>query len=274
MRNNQRRTGRARRSSPAPPKQELAFAVPTEFVELPSRGEYYPEDHPLHKQETIEIKFMTTKEEDILSSQALIKKGLAVERFLQSIVGEDIDVSTLLLGDRSAILIAARISGYGSEYNVNINCSSCGAGSELMYNLHDTRIEDKCFDKKYLKKEGVTFNEETQTFDITLPASGVVVGLGLIDGYAERDLKDTKQENETMVTDMLSAIVVKVNDNMDEDYISEFISVMPARDSKHIRKIYPQLVPNVRLISEVICEHCLYKEELEVPLTAEFFWPK
>jgi len=120
MRNNQKRLRRAPRAEAVTSAQatpSLGFVSPTEFVELPSRGEFYPEDHPLHKQETVEIKFMTAKDEDILSSQALLKKGLAIDRLLESLMVLDVDARTLLLGDRNAMLIAARISGYGSEYN-------------------------------------------------------------------------------------------------------------------------------------------------------------
>ena len=126
MRNNQRRLGQKPSPGPSSPAAQanLAFAVPTEFVELPSRGHFYPEDHLLHNQETVEIKFMTAKDEDILSSQALLEKGLAVERLLDSLLVQDIDPSTLLVGDRSAILIAARISGYGEEYDVDQRCKN------------------------------------------------------------------------------------------------------------------------------------------------------
>ena len=88
----------------------FSFVVPTEFVELPSKGKYYPEHHPLHNQETIEIKHMTAKEEDILTSRALLKKGIALDRLLDSvIINNKIKASQLLVGDRNAILIATRI---------------------------------------------------------------------------------------------------------------------------------------------------------------------
>ena len=121
MRNNERRLGpKTTKGDDAPVAavSQMAFAVPTKFVELPSEGEFYPKDHPLYKQKTVEIKFMTAKEEDILSSQALLKNGLAIDRFLESILVQDIDPKSLFVGDRGAILIAARISGYGTEYKV------------------------------------------------------------------------------------------------------------------------------------------------------------
>ena len=116
-----RRKNSSRTSSPdieAPPTMEasplannsvFSFATPTEFVELPSRGVFYPETHPLHDTEVVEIKHMTAKEEDILTSEALLKNGLALNRLLQSvIVNKSIDPESLLIGDKNAVLMAVR----------------------------------------------------------------------------------------------------------------------------------------------------------------------
>ena len=127
MRNNQNRLAGPPGPSPASHHvpvavhPSLSYSVPTEFVELPSKGMFYPEGHPLAGQETIEIKFMTAREEDILASEALIKNGLVLERLLESImVDSNIDPKSLLIGDRNAIMVAARISAFGQEYETNI----------------------------------------------------------------------------------------------------------------------------------------------------------
>tara|TARA_R110000824_G_scaffold100088_5_gene237942 strand:- start:11959 stop:12795 length:837 start_codon:yes stop_codon:yes gene_type:complete len=278
MRNNQRRSGRrpgATQPSSPPPTAELAFAVPTEFVELPSRGKFYPPDHPLHNQKTVEIKFMTAKEEDILSSEALLKSGQAVDRLLENILVLDIDPGTLLVGDRSALLIAARVSGYGAEYIVKHLCKSCVSREEINFDLNNATIIDDCFNDHSLEEKGVVYNPDTQTFDVTLPTTGVCVGMSLIDGYAERDtlLDDSDQRKESLVTSTLLAFLTKVNDNMDPNYVYEFVEVMPAKDSKFLRDLYPKLVPNIRLLHEFACKSCYSKEDMEVPLTAAFFWP-
>ena len=115
---------------------QLSFAVPTEFVELPSGGAYYPEDHPLHKQETIEIKYMTAKEEDILNSAALLKNGTAIDRMLQSVImNKEIKIHELLIGDKNALTIAARIAGYGSDYAVKLTCPSCFKSTDTSVDL-------------------------------------------------------------------------------------------------------------------------------------------
>ena len=104
---------------------QFNWSVPTEFVELPSKGKFYTPGHPAHNVEAIEIKYMTAKDEDILSSQALLKKGLAIDRLLENIIVVDIDPRELLVCDRNAIMIAARISSYGQEYNASTFCVGC-----------------------------------------------------------------------------------------------------------------------------------------------------
>lgn len=277
MRNNQRRSGLGQRPQPAPvvtPTADLAFAVPTEFVELPSRGEFYSEDHPLHKQETVEIKFMTAKDEDILSSQALLKKGLAIDRLLSSLLVEDIDSRTLLVGDRSAILIAARASGYGKEYDVEYSCTGCAEKSEINFNLEDSTITGECFSHEFLANEEVIFNEQTATFDVNLPATGVQVGLRLLTGAKEKEFSRGGINEDNLITSMLAAFLVKVNDNLDKNYVRDFINVMPVKDSKYLRDLYPKLVPKIRLIHYHTCTSCYLQKDVEVPLTAEFFWPE
>ena len=275
MRNNQRRLGAtARPQAPsAPPAQSgLAFAVPTEFVELPSRGEYYSEDHPFYKQEAVEIRFMTAKDEDILSSQALLKKGLVIDRLLESLIVADVDASSLLIGDRSALLIAARISSYGDEYNVMYTCPKCLTKNEVNFDLKQGKISDLCFDEEHLKENEITYDPETLTFDLTLPVSGVTVGLALIDGETEKQF--TEDDQDSLITTMLSIFLVKANGETDPDQVYSFIESMPARDSKYVRDIYPTLIPSFQLLHEFQCTACLYIEETEVPLSADFFWPK
>tara|TARA_R110002110_G_scaffold24366_1_gene91435 strand:- start:1181 stop:2008 length:828 start_codon:yes stop_codon:yes gene_type:complete len=275
MRNNQRRTGQHPDSTPSSssPKTQMAFTTPTEFVELPSCGEFYSEDHPLYKQETIEIRFMTAKDEDILTSEALLKKGLAVDRLLENLLIEDVDPSTLLVGDRSALIIAARISAYGSEYKVSIRCKECFTINEILFDLKTASLRETCFDKEFLREEGISFNKETQTFDLVLPTSGVTVGLKLLDGKAEKKLSE-KDNDKNRVTSLLSMFLVKVEESADFDTVMDFVDAMPAKDSKYLRSILPKLTPAVDLLQMHRCENCLHLEEMEVPLSAGFFWPE
>ena len=119
----------------------FSFVVPTEFVEIPSQGKYYSQNHPLANQDTIEIKQMTAKEEDILTSRTLLKKGVALERVLESIIlNKAIHPDSLLVGDRNALIIAARVSAYGNEYNTTVTCPECGTSQEYGFDLNHANI--------------------------------------------------------------------------------------------------------------------------------------
>ena len=134
MSRNKQRIGASQPDTSSPPPSVMqeggsgfSFVVPTEFVELPTGGRFYGEGHPLHGQDSIEIKQMTAKEEDMLTSRTLLKKGVALDRVIQSlIVDKRIDPDSLLVGDRNAIIVAMRVSGYGGEYNTTVACPACG----------------------------------------------------------------------------------------------------------------------------------------------------
>ena len=126
--------------SPAPAASSggpaFSWSVPTEFVELPSQGIFYPAGHPLAGQKTVEIRYMTAKEEDILTSRSLLKEGVALDRMLQNIlVNSAIDISSLLVGDKNALLVAARRTGYGPEYETRVACPACDTSQEYSFDI-------------------------------------------------------------------------------------------------------------------------------------------
>ena len=154
-RNNQDRTGAPQPDAPAPPppvvenntQDIFSFINPTEFVDLPSKGELYTEAHPLYGVESLEIRHMTAKEEDILTSEALIKKGIALDRLIDSlIVDKRVKSSNLLLGDKNAILVAARVTGFGPEYTVSLTCPQCGEDESQTIDLTALPIKEVSVD--------------------------------------------------------------------------------------------------------------------------------
>ena len=252
----------------------LTFTTPTEFVELPSGGDYYPEGHRLHGEQTVEIKFMTAKEEDILTSKTLIKQGVALERLLKSvIVDKSIDPSTMLTGDRNALLIAARKSGYGEEYNAKINCPSCNSVNEIVYNLDEVEAITPSED------EEVKWKSEGNML-VALPLSKLEVEAKLLTGKEEMHLsrmqesKRKKKLLETSMQDVLKSMIVSVNGDNSAEILKLFISRVPARDIKHLREVYKRNTPNVEMNHDFECENCNYGTVLEVPFTVEFFWPR
>ena len=253
----------------------FSFVVPTEFVELPSEGRFYPPNHPLHGESSIEVRQMTAKEEDILTSKTLLKKGIVIDRLLQNIiVDKRIDADHLLIGDRNAIIIAARVSGYGNEYKTAIGCPRCTASQEYVFDLNTAAIYGGGTDKP----EEVVDNEDG-TFDVVLPKSGVTATFRLLTGFDERRLltgleADKKQKiHERNITRQILNIVVAVNGDSSSDALNYLVQNIPSSDSRHLRLAYRRAAPNVDLTQEFECVECGYESELEVPLSADFFWP-
>lgn len=253
----------------------FSFVVPTEFVELPSEGRFYPPNHPLHGESSIEVRQMTAKEEDILTSKTLLKKGVVIDRLLQNIiVDKRIDADNLLIGDRNAIIIAARVSGYGNEYKTAIGCPRCTASQEYVFDLNTAAIYGGGTDKP----EEVVDNEDG-TFDVVLPKSGVTATFRLLTGLDERRLltgleADKKQKiHERNITRQILNIVVAVNGDSSSDALNYLVQNIPSSDSRHLRLSYRRAAPNVDLTQEFECVECGHESELEVPLSADFFWP-
>jgi|1_EtaG_2_1085319.scaffolds.fasta_scaffold00189_5 hypothetical protein len=289
MRNNEKRLGvnqgqslpedaaAATQTAQQPAAPGLSFVVPTEFVELPSSGRFYPEDHPLHNKEVVEIKYMTAKEEDILTSTSLIKRGLAIERLLANIlVDKKIDTQSLLAGDRNAILVAARASGYGKVYETSIGCPSCGDVSNHVFDLGKSSLMQRCFDEEFLKEKEIELSDNI--FYVTFPKTQVRVGVKLLTGKDEVYLMNVKKkrkssDSETAVTDQLSSMIVSLNNETDSWNIRRFIEALPISDSQYVRNTYKQIVPNLDLTQTFSCMRCGHVQDMEVPFNTEFFWP-
>jgi len=255
----------------------FTFVVPTEFVELPSEGKFYFEGHPLCGHDSIEIRQMTAKEEDILTSRTLLKKGVALDRVLQNLIKDKrIKADSLLVGDRNAIIIAARISGYGNEYNTSVTCPSCEESQRYVFDLNDTNVyrgEDR-------DELDVTSNGDG-TFKVKLPKTRVEVDFRLLTGSDEKGMTSSMNNNrkrktktyEKNVTRQLSSIVIAVNGDDSLEARQYLIDNIPSMDSRHLRLAYRLSTPNIDLTQNFECSECDYEQDMEVPLTADFFWP-
>jgi len=253
----------------------FSFVVPTEFVELPSKGKFYPLGHPLHNQESVEIRQMTAKEEDMLTSRTLLKKGIAIDRVLESlIVDKRIDPDSLLIGDRNAMIIATRVSGYGNEYNTTVACPACSAQQKYSFDLNDANI----FYGEPTVERGIIDNGNG-TFNTTLPRTQVSVTFRLLTGRDEKNLlsgveSDKKQKvTEKSVTRQILSIVTAVNGDSSSQAINYLVQNIPSIDSRHLRMMYKVVAPNVDLTQSFQCEECTHEQDMEVPLSADFFWP-
>ena len=285
MRNNEMRTG-AKQSADstaaveatAPETQvmsPLEFVTPTDFVELPSKGVGYPDGHPLKGKEVLEIKYMTAKEEDILTSQALLKKNLALERFLESVIlDKSVNPKDMLVGDRNAVLVSARASGYGESYDTNVACPSCGAKSDESFDLANPHIHNGGCEGL----EGVSATENG-TFIMTAPLTKFKVELKLMTGVDENYISHMMTSNkrhkmpESNMSIQYGRMIKSVQGHTDKKIIDHFLKEAPARDMRAIRKVYQKISPDVKVSKEFECQSCGHFQELEVPFGADFFWP-
>lgn len=265
----------------SPPNQimeessDFSFVVPSEFVELPSQGRLYPEGHPLHNQATIEIKQMTAKEEDMLTSRALLKKGIAIDRVLQSLVRDNrIQANKLLVGDRNAIMIAARISAYGNVYSTSVTCPACSTSQTHSFDLNLVQSYDGT---SLTEAEGVI--NSNGTINTMLPRLGFNVTIRLLNGEDEASYikrLETQRKNrqaESAISAQLHQVIVAVNGNSDRNLINQLIENLPSMDVRHIQYVLKMATPNIDLTQHFECQECDFEQEMEVPLSADFFWP-
>ena len=284
-RNNDQRSGAKKKSTtpaaiaaPSSQNQPFSFVVPTELVDLPSKGEFYPEGHPLHGKDVIEIRHMTAKDEDILTSKSLLKKGVAIDKLLKSvIVDKSIDPNSLLVGDKNALLVATRASGYGVEYKTDVQCPNCGTRNRFEFNISDPQVfspSDEFFEEENIERG------PDGTFVLDLPRSKVCVTIRLLNGYDEKKLAERIKQRrkarmpESNATEQFRLIITAVNGDESKSSINQFISMMPALDSKYLRSLYKRLNPNIDLTQEFCCSECDFEGPMEVPFTADFLWPK
>jgi len=254
----------------------MQFVAPTELVDLPSKGKFYPESHPLHNKETLEIRHMTARDEDILVNKSYIQKGIVLDKLLESvIIDKNITVSSLLGGDKSAVLVATRITGYGSEYETKVACPSCGDVNDFSFDL----IESCAITTPEIS--GLEYEQTNNgTFLISAPKTKASVEIKPSTGYDEESIAKTnkmRQKNglpELGLTDVMMSYMVSVNGNSDRSHINSYVESMPAMDARFVRSSYAKLMPSVDLAQQFTCYSCSYEQEMEVPFTSDFFWPK
>lgn len=280
MRNNEERIGTQKNIHQPEPilnnqqnqQLNLNFISPTEIVDLPSQGMFYPEDHPLKQKTSIEIKQMTAKEEDILTNRSLLKKGVALERLLESlVVDKSINPLDLLTCDRNAIFLSARISAYGRSYSTQVVCPACEKKSKYSFDLLE-KIE---IDEEQKNKMQVSV-DSNGLFKIELPSTKWVVECRSLNGHDEKKLLNANQQSKDQFTllEQLKLFVVSIQGATDPAILKQALENLPANDSRFLRKQYDSIVPSLQLEGTFVCKDCDYEEVLEVPLTAEFFWPK
>lgn len=239
---------------------------PSEVIDLPSEGRLYSEGHPL-KDGKIEIKYMTAREEDILTSQNLIKKGLVVDKLLDSLIlTEGVKSDDLILGDKNAVMVAARILAYGPEYVCDIPNPQGGTITQT-FNLAEC---------PFIKlPDGITKNK----FEVDLPISKKKITFKLLTGKEENviieELKASKKIGSDVspeLTTRLRHTITSVEGDESQSTINNFVQNLLARDSMYLRKQIKNVTPDIELSQEVEIEGESVK--VDIPMTVGFFWPE
>ena len=268
-RNNEERTKTRRQQQNAvDPAAILNFVAPTEFVELPSKGIGYPQGHPLYDEKTIEIRFMTAKDEDILTSKSLLKKGLAVDRLIGNLlIDKTLKAEDILISDRNAIILAARSSAYGHIYETKVQCPSCNNSQRMSFDLSDGRITEPVFPDNVVELENGHYMYETEF-------SKMKVEMRLLTGRDENIMfKAINSNNDAAMSTQMKLFIVGVNGHKHPNIIEHFVNNVPAFEARSLRKTFSDLTAMVEVKEQFICDSCGFEQEMEVPFNADFFWP-
>ena len=255
-----------------PDKQKAQF--PTEIVSLPSKGALYSKESSLSKGE-IEIKYMTAREEDILTSPNLIRRGIVIDKLLESlVVDESINLDDILIGDKNALMVSARVLGYGKNYEFETNCPSCSERNQDSIDL--TTLKDRKVDHSIFKNG---LNE----FEFKLPSSKRTITFKLLTQRDEREVDNelkalkkisAKSSVESEVTTRLKKALLSVEGDTDRTKVNSFVeNEFLSRDSMAFREHLGNITPDVDMTYIFTCEFCNYDEEITVPMTLQFFWP-
>jgi hypothetical protein len=247
---------------------------PTEIIPLPSRGFLYPEGHPL-AEGVIEMKYMTAREEDILTSQNLIKQGVVLDKLFESLIVTPVNYGDLFVGDKNAIMVASRILGYGKDYVVEID-DPFSPGNKQKVTIDLTQIEHKEVDYSL-------FESRKNEFDFTLPNSKRTVTFRLLTHDVEKQIQaEIKSMNKTLVrsgidkelTTRLKHIIIAVDGEGGRATINDFVdNQLFALDSRALREYIRQISPDLDMTFTFISETTGEVKEMDIPMEVSFFWP-
>jgi hypothetical protein len=239
------------------------FKFPTEVIDLPSKGLLYPKDSPLASGK-LEMKYMTAKEEDILTNQNYIQKGIVIDKLLQSLIVDKIDYNQLVTGDQNAVMIAARILGYGKDYEFTYG------GEKQVVDL--TTLEDKVFDESLI-------TPHVNEFSYTLPFSKTEITFKILTVGDEdkirqelAGLKKINKEANPELSTRLKYIISSVGGVREPGAIRSFVdNQLLARESRALREYIKQVQPDINLT--VSATFGGVEEDITLPINVSFFWP-
>jgi hypothetical protein len=247
---------------------EKQYDFPTEVLDLPSEGKVYPKDNPLSSGR-ITIKLMTAKEEDILSSTNLIKKGVVLDKLFESIIVDSVNPKDIIIGDKNAILLATRVLGYGPEYGFSFYSSK--KGDYVNVNMDLTQVKTKDVDLSL-------FNNKNEFEYITPHGKNKIVFKILTHGDEndiDKEVEALKKLNKDLSSDIttrLRYMIKSVDGNSEVGHITRFVNNMRALDSRAFRQHVKEISPDMDMTYTHTHEDGEV-EEAPITLGVSFFWP-
>ncbi len=253
-------------------KSDFGFEIPVETVPLPSAGRVYPPHSSLHGRELVEIRSMTAREEDILTSRAFLKKGTVITELIKScLTDKSINPVDLLTGDRNALMVSIRITGYGPDYDVEVECNECQNKTPRTFNLGELPIK---------RLDISPVQDGMNVFEFVLPYSKLAVRFKFLTGRDEEEILTTSEkqkklglQGESSVTTNLLYSIVSIQGVEERSKIANFIRMMPARDSLALRNYMRDHEPGITMRQDVTCSSCGHSEEVSMPIGVSFLWP-
>ena len=248
------------------------YDFPTEVISLPSQGKCYAESNPLSKG-TIEIKYMTAKEEEILASQNLIRKGVVLDKLFEAIiVDKNVNIDDILIGDKNAIMLAARILGYGPEYIIEV---ASGYDETEQVTVDLSKVQTKEVDFSKLNSENLY--EFTTTDGIELEFSLLSHGDEKkidADVKALKRLNKSKDSVSSELTTRYRYLIKSVDGDNNVSTITKFINNrFLTRDTRKFREYINEIQPDIKMEFEFENSNTGEKEVKPIPMGVGFFWP-
>ena len=253
--------------------QMAGFSVPRDYVMLPSKGRIYPQDSSLYNMEEIEVRHLTAADEDILTSRSLLRSGKAIDTMLSNVLlNKSININDFISGDKNAILTFLRITGYGPDYDVEVDCPECNETIKHQFDLTKLTM-------RFLDVDPISAGQNR--FEFVLP-SGIRIEFKLLNSAEDQKIADeqeklkrtTNSPLEKNVTTKYKHQIVRVDDKEDQTFINNFVDTMNLRDSRAFRTYLEEVEPDVDMKQEYKCRMCGHSEEVEIPVTVGFFWPE
>jgi hypothetical protein len=240
-----------------------------EEVQLPSKGRFYDGTNG-PSSGIISIRPMTGEEEQILATPRFVKKGQAINMIFQKCLKEGFRPDQLLTIDRTYLLIYLRGISYGPNYDVEIKCPECETKFSTSIDLNSLFVE-------------YTPDEYGPTLQDVLPTSKLPFSYRLSTGKDEQEIQDHRDRRikafgdngvDDTLTYRTAQLLYDIDGITSKNELQILLKNLPINDVSHIRNCINEPPFGVDTNVEIVCPSCLAEFGIDLPLEANFFFPR